>query len=221
MRQSQALKAPSNRAELDALIALRGELQTQLRALESRRFGLAVQRQSDAMTGQLAADLDRRIGTIDAQINELERVTTRANALIAEAHANPEIGQERSLLEPKLVEAVPPPPPATATGVPPFDANIGIERVLAVEGIGFLLFGAIAWFYIRRLERRLLGRVGGDPAAVSRLQQSVDAIAIEVERISENQRYLTKFVNDRSLGAGEARPIEHAAAQPASARRDF
>ncbi len=36
-----------------------------------------------------------------------------------------------------------------------------------------------------------------DPAAIERLQASVDAISIEVERISEGQRFTTKLMNER------------------------
>jgi hypothetical protein len=50
-----------------------------------------------------------------------------------------------------------------------------------------------------------------DDATVRRLeqlQQSVDTIAIEVERISEGQRFVTKVLSDRPvLGAGEAQAV--------------
>ena len=39
------------------------------------------------------------------------------------------------------------------------------------------------------------------------LQQAVDTIAIEVERISEGQRFVTKLMSDRALGAGAAEPV--------------
>lgn len=35
----------------------------------------------------------------------------------------------------------------------------------------------------------------------------MDAIAVEVERISEAQRYTAKVMNERGLGAGEAQPV--------------
>jgi hypothetical protein len=38
---------------------------------------------------------------------------------------------------------------------------------------------------------------GYDPEAIARLQASVDAISIEVERISEGQRFTTKLLNER------------------------
>jgi hypothetical protein len=42
---------------------------------------------------------------------------------------------------------------------------------------------------------------------LEQLQQAVDAIAIEVERISEGQRYVTKVIGNRGLGAGDAEPM--------------
>ena len=43
--------------------------------------------------------------------------------------------------------------------------------------------------------------------AIAQLQQSMDVIAVEVERISEAQRYVAKLLNERSIGAGEAQPV--------------
>jgi len=42
---------------------------------------------------------------------------------------------------------------------------------------------------------------------LEQLQQAVDTIAIEVERISEGQRFVTKILSERSLGAGAAEPV--------------
>jgi hypothetical protein len=36
-----------------------------------------------------------------------------------------------------------------------------------------------------------------DPEAIARLQASIDAISIEVERISEGQRFTTRLLNER------------------------
>ena len=41
-----------------------------------------------------------------------------------------------------------------------------------------------------------------------RLEQAVDAVAVEVERVGEGQRYVTRI-----LGAGAAEPIEARAAE--------
>ncbi len=45
---------------------------------------------------------------------------------------------------------------------------------------------------------------------LDQLQQSVDVIALEVERISEGQRYVTKILDEQlrpSIDRGEAQPI--------------
>ena len=45
---------------------------------------------------------------------------------------------------------------------------------------------------------------------LDQLQQAVDTIAIEVERISEGQRFVTRIMSDRGLGAGAAEPVRPA-----------
>jgi hypothetical protein len=234
MQQGIGLKAPTSRAELDALVARRAEMQSQLKSADNRRFELTVQRQ--AVEGQpLARQLDRTITGLDSRVDQLEKQIAQADELITAAHSNPRVMSGGGLLgEPVVAEVgvqAPqgvqgPQPRQDMTGwtaVPPQPVDVGfiVGRALALEGIGFLLFGAIAWFYaVKRLERRLGGRAGGDPATIARLQQSVDAIAVEVERISENQRYVTKVLNDKSLGAGEAQPIgaERVGADPVPRR---
>jgi hypothetical protein len=61
--------------------------------------------------------------------------------------------------------------------------------------------------YARRLWRRGAAAVSTLPGELAerltRMEQAVDAIAVEVERIGEGQRYMT-----RQLGAGPAEPIE-------------
>jgi hypothetical protein len=54
---------------------------------------------------------------------------------------------------------------------------------------------------------------------LEQLQQSVDVIALEVERISEAQRFLAKVINERALGAGEAQPLSVKSRDAASERR--
>ena len=63
----------------------------------------------------------------------------------------------------------------------------------------------------------------------TRLEQAVDSVAIEVERVSEGQRFVTRILAEGrgadpqrggALGAGAAQPVEvKAAAQPAPAYR--
>lgn len=43
-------------------------------------------------------------------------------------------------------------------------------------------------------------------ARLERLEQAMDAIAIEIERISEGQRFVTKVLTERPLQTGVERP---------------
>ena len=65
-------------------------------------------------------------------------------------------------------------------------------------------------------------RRGRRPAAAelqgaTEMRQALDAIAVEVERISENQRYVTKLLSER-LGEGAAKGIETHAKERVDAR---
>ena len=88
--------------------------------------------------------------------------------------------------------------------------------------IGGVLVGAVLGHFSgrhderKRWERALLERAGlsgrnaadralsqildkNDPMRHERLEQAIEAIAVEVERISESQRYVTKLLGDRGL----------------------
>src|SRR5216117_139685 len=48
---------------------------------------------------------------------------------------------------------------------------------------------------------------------LERIEQSLEAVAIEVERISEGQRFTTKLLSE-GRGAGDARQIQSSSASP-------
>ena len=48
---------------------------------------------------------------------------------------------------------------------------------------------------------------------LERMEQALDSVALEVERISEGQRFTTKLLSE-GRGAGDARPIPSSAASP-------
>jgi hypothetical protein len=66
----------------------------------------------------------------------------------------------------------------------------------------------IARAYARRLEGKPTASVPPDVAArLERMEQAIDSIAVEVERISEGQRFTTKLLADRvPLPAPSAQP---------------
>ena len=73
--------------------------------------------------------------------------------------------------------------------------SVAFFVMCAVIAIGFPIERAIA----RKLDRRGAAAPGSDAdtrARLERIEQAVDAIAVEVERISEGQRFTTKVIAD-------------------------
>lgn len=114
---------------------------------------------------------------------------------------------------------------ATAASVPgstiqpPRERQDGPPEEAIIVGASFMgicsVIVAIAW--ARRIWRGGGKVVAQIPAAFenrfTRLEQSLDAVAIEIERVSEGQRFLTRVFadqNPRPLGAGAMQPVEHA-----------
>jgi hypothetical protein len=65
----------------------------------------------------------------------------------------------------------------------------------------------IARAYARRLEAKPAAAIPGDVTArLERMEQAIDSIAIEVERISEGQRFTTKLLAER-VGPGADREL--------------
>jgi hypothetical protein len=74
-------------------------------------------------------------------------------------------------------------------------ATVGIGSFAALCAIGVGIHA-----YIRRMRRKDAPRPVryADEDRLARIEQAVDAIAIEVERIAESQRFLTKLQTDRT-----------------------
>ena len=78
--------------------------------------------------------------------------------------------------------------------------------------------------FLLSLVRVLVGRRNATPlpadvmrrldTRLSEMQQSLDAVAVEVERISEGQRFTTKLLAERGISADDANAVR----QPASGR---
>ena len=80
--------------------------------------------------------------------------------------------------------------------VSPFIVPVALFVCLAVAAIGVPLARAFA----RRIERTP-DRPSLPPEVVARLErmeQAIDSIAIEVERISEGQRFTTRLLSERA-----------------------
>ena len=78
--------------------------------------------------------------------------------------------------------------------------------IVPVTAIGFPLARA----YAKRMETgESASRIPSDVSArLERMEQAIDSIAVEVERISEGQRFTTKLLSERSGAsvAGDVSP---------------
>jgi hypothetical protein len=83
--------------------------------------------------------------------------------------------------------------------------------IMTMMTFGFALVypvvGAVARRIANRSKAPMLGAAANDPR-MERMEQAIDAIAIEVERIAEAQRFQTRLLSERAqergaIGAGE------------------
>lgn len=78
------------------------------------------------------------------------------------------------------------------------DTALGLGILLAV----IVILGPFARMIARRMERRPEVKAAADHAdrlqhQIEQLQQSIDAMSVEVERISESQRFQSKLIYER------------------------
>lgn len=167
-------------ADVDAMRAMRSELSDQLTSAARRRAELVEQLPgADAFARQ---GLEARIRVLDERIVNIEQQIAITGRDLAEtiSSAREPVGPVGGISEETF-------------------------SVLAGLGIVFVLF-PIALSVSRLLWRRARvqppERNPATDARLERIEQAVDAIAIEVERISEAQRYSAKL-----LSQGPAIPI--------------
>ena len=203
-------------AQLEAARATRRELTSQLEGVTARRGTLVQQRHNADATGntKVVAEYDAQIVELGARMSRLERQKAQMDDAIVDA-VRRGVGQEVQETPPpgspwtiQPTPPVPPTPSETFTLFPPPPPELSwlqlnAERLLVFESLAFVLVGVAIWRVARRR-----GRSAPEvQAGVDQMRQAVDAIAVEVERISENQRYVTKLLAER-LGEGAAHEIE-------------
>jgi hypothetical protein len=171
----------------------RRELADQLDRLEDQRENLSQQLQQPVINDADKKGLEQRIAQIDARIADVDKALADADANVARSAAVP--------------GAVVPPPPEIQTGPP--------EEFWVLSGIFLFVVGLpLTIAYARRIWRRSAAAVTKLPQEIydrfARVDQSLDAIAVEVERIGEGQRFLTRIYTEqqRALSAGQAERLE-------------
>jgi hypothetical protein len=96
---------------------------------------------------------------------------------------------------------------------------MGVEIVVPLGAFATAIILAVgvplARAYSRKMDAesknpRIPSEVSG---RLERMEQALDSVALEVERISEGQRFTTKLLSE-GRGVGEARPIPSSSASP-------
>lgn len=188
--------APATAAQmLEASRAVVRELRNQLSRAEDQRQEIQQAMNEDGISAADRAGLEARLKDTDARIVSLDQQIAAADARVAQAAAVPGATAQ-------------PPRVVVQRNGPPEEA-----WVLGGMFIFFVMM-PVAVAYARRIWKRGTVASVEMPAELSdrlnRLEQAVDAVAVELERVGEGQRYVTRVFSEqqRALGAGAAQPLE-------------
>ncbi|MGH7652380.1 MAG: hypothetical protein ACREMS_11140 [Gemmatimonadaceae bacterium] len=187
--------APSASAIYQGLKAQHDELNNQLNDLQDSRQTVTGQLDELAPASLDRKPLENRLTDIDSRISSVDKMLGANATQLAQAAAIP-----------------------GAVVEPPRPAQNGDPDSAMIFG---LLFTAIVLFpitfaYARRIWRRSAATVSAFPRELmerlQRMEQAVESTAVEVERIGEGQRFLTRLFTEgesaRAIGAGAAQPIQ-------------
>lgn len=184
----QNVSRPMTRQDVQLLQNRRSELSRQLNSATGRRSEV-VREMGRNVNGR--EGLEARLKVLDERIVQIEKDIAQNGQLLASA-------------PPNLVEETTPAPVFPNPG-----RNINLNAISIIFTLAVLLPMSVAW------ARRLTRRASAPPALphesmerIARIENAVDTIALEVERISEGQRFVTKLMSEtHQLGAGASEPI--------------
>ncbi|MDO8501807.1 MAG: hypothetical protein Q7S20_08180 [Gemmatimonadaceae bacterium] len=175
----QVLAVPLTRRAIVDLRAKRSELSSQLNSAEGRRHRLSEEIRS-APAGASRTGLEGRLAVLDKRIVQLESDIAAT-------------GQQLSAAPRGLI---------ASTEAPNMNGDIS-DNVAAIAAAFtvFVLFPiaiAIARFIWKRAGKaRPLAQLPEETGQrLERLEQGVDAIAIEIERVAEGQRFVTRLLSE-------------------------
>ena len=185
--------AAMTRQDVANLRARRSELSDQLESATGRRRALAEQvRRADGVN---KSGLESRLATLDQRIVRLEGELDEVGQQLASPQAAAFVAQTRP---PMNFE-----PPVRFSNVDP--EPIIICFILFVLSPLALSISRLIW---KRGSRASLQTPALHPDSgerLERIEQGMDAIAIEVERVSEGQRFVTRLLSERNgLGLNAA-----------------
>jgi hypothetical protein len=180
-------------ANIAALRVQLAELNIQARALRATSSGLTRQLDRMRLDNPARPGLQQQSADVGAQLAQVE-------GKIAEAQAR--IAQAQNVSVDRITETgtlVPPAPPYIPRRGPDPDMIVGMTFALAI-----CIALPLSIAYARRLwkgkpqpAQPSADRFDDVVSRLSRLELGIDSMAIEIERISEGQRFVTKVFADR------------------------
>jgi archaellum component FlaC len=188
------IPTPRTARDIEALKARREELSNQLQSVDGRRSKLMSQlkqtRDPTAIQG-----LEARLSLLDARQLQLESDIQQTGQQLT----SPAAGFITSTVSPAVF------------------AGLGQKEVMTLSVLSILFIFFPLAFGAARVMWKRSSRPAPPPAVfaetaqrLERLEASVDAIAIEIERVSEGQRFVTKLLSESQpapmLGAGQRTP---------------
>lgn len=174
---------PSPSVVYEALQNQRDVLSDQLSNLENQRAELNSEIQRGRVTGTSKVGVENRIMGIDKRIEDLEKQIAGVNAQIATQAAVPGAVVEHV----QMVHNNDPPEEAFVLG--------GLFMVIVLLPLSIAM--------ARRIWKKSSTAVAAIPAELmarlSRIEQAVDTSAVEIERIGEGQRFITKLFSENKV----------------------
>lgn len=191
------IPTPRTAADIDALRARREELSNQLQSVDGRRSKL-INQLKNTNDPVVTEGLRGRLALLDARQLQLESDIQTTGQQLTSASAGS----------------------IATTSSEPVLAGLGAGQVLALLIVFTVcVLGPLAIGFSRSLFKRA-SRPAAPPMVfnemaqrLERVEGAVDAIALEIERISEGQRFVTKLLSENKsapmLGAGQrsAEPV--------------
>lgn len=177
---TQVLAIPTTREALRALRSQRDELSRQLTNVSSRRKKVADEL-STTTDGAARSGLEQRLVVLDKRIAQMESDLASTGRQVSAAPANLTSGTEN-----------------------PVGGDIP-ENVMTVVSVFtvFVLFpiaiavARLIWKKTTKISTTQTVQISPHiDQRLERLEQGVDAIAIEIERVTEGQRFVTKLLSE-------------------------
>lgn len=192
---------PGPSAVYEGLRAQRQELGTQLAQLDGTRMEITSQLNDLPPGGTGRKALETRLTDIDGRIATVDKMLATNEAQLAQASAVPGAVVE----PPRIIRQGPP------------------EEAIVLGGMFMLtVLLPISIAFARRIWRKSAAAASSFPREIAdklnRMEQALEATSVEVERIGEGQRFLTRLLTEaegaRGLRAGESHLIERKSSAP-------